>query len=389
MATTMQAGDQRPPGLAERVLAERGRDGGRLQRLEGDRQGTALQHDREVLRLVDRADAGDLSAVRAADPVRVLLPVDRRPRLDLAVEDDREVLRHRLAEQVRLGAPTAGDIAGDAAEDVGALVRERHRHDRLAGLGVEVLARARQAQLLTGHLGDDVLLVGVAGVVADQVVRVRRRVLDVDAGAHDLAAAALEHDRLRRHAEEPPALRQLVARGALAARLLERLAVEQLLLRGRRPGDDLLLVVEQVPARGVVVLDQRLLAREQLMDGRGRDGEAVDVDRRRHEVLLEVEELELRGLAEDLDHALGVLDARDADRDLVVARLADLGLGDAEGVDAVAEDLDGALEVGRLQRPVRRRHRLQRHLEARPGGPGRASASASAASRGSPGERRR
>ena len=64
-----------------------------------------------------------------------------------------------------------------------------------------------------------------------------------------------------------------------------------------------------------------------------------------------------------LDHAGRVLDAREVDHDLVVALLADLRLRDAEPIDAVAEDLDRAVEVGLLQRAVRRRHRLQRHLE--------------------------
>ena len=60
----------------------------------------------------------------------------------------------------------------------------------------------------------------------------------------------------------------------------------------------------------------------------------------------------------------GFLTPGQVDHDLVVALLADLGLRDAEPVDAVAEDLDRAVEVGLLQRPVGRRHRLQRHLEA-------------------------
>ena len=73
-----EAGDRGLPGLRERVLAERGRDRGLLERDERDGQGAGLEHEREVLRLVDVADPGDLGAVRAADPVRVLLEVDRR-----------------------------------------------------------------------------------------------------------------------------------------------------------------------------------------------------------------------------------------------------------------------------------------------------------------------
>ena len=114
----------------------------------------------------------------------------------------------------------------------------------------------------------------------------------------------------------------------------------------------------------VVVLDECLLTGEQRVERLRRDRESLDADRRRHEVRLEVVELELRRLAEDPDHLVGVLDAGDLDRDLVVALLPDLGLRDAEPVDAVAQDLDRAGEVGLLQLPVRRRHRLERHLEA-------------------------
>ena len=61
--------------------------------------------------------------------------------------------------------------------------------------------------------------------------------------------------------------------------------------------------------------------------------------------------------------AAGSLIPGQLDRDLVVALRPDLGLGDAEPVDAVAHDLDGAVEVLLGQLPVARRNRLQRHLE--------------------------
>ena len=62
--------------------------------VELDRQRAGLEHEREVLRLARRADARDL-ARRPGDAVRERLVgvVDLRERLDLAVEDDREVLR--------------------------------------------------------------------------------------------------------------------------------------------------------------------------------------------------------------------------------------------------------------------------------------------------------
>ncbi len=145
--------------------------------------------------------------------------------------------------------------------------------------------------------------------------------------------------------------------------MLDDLALEQLVLRGHRAGALLLLVVEEVPGPGLALLDEGLLAGEQRVEGRGRHRVPLDADRGRHEIRLEVVELELRGLAEDPDHLLGVLDARDLDRDLVAALLPDLRLGDAEPVDAVAKDLDRTGEVGLLQLAVRRRHRLKRHLE--------------------------
>jgi hypothetical protein len=142
-----EAGDRGLPGLRERVLAERGRDRGLLERRERDWEGAGLQDEREVPPLVQVADARDLRSARAADPVRVLVPVDRRPRLDLAVEHDREVL-----ERLLLGDAAAGEVPDrlaavglgvrDRAELVRAVVRELHQHDRLARRRVEVLARA-------------------------------------------------------------------------------------------------------------------------------------------------------------------------------------------------------------------------------------------------------
>ena len=60
---------------------------------------------------------------------------------------------------------------------------------------------------------------------------------------------------------------------------------------------------------------------------------------------LEVVEVELGGGPDPIDRAVGVLDVGQADLDLVGADAGDLGLGDAEGVDAVADDLDRAVDV--------------------------------------------
>ena len=72
-----------------------------------DRQRTGLQHERELLRVAERAAAHvDLRAVVAGDAVRVLLEVDVRHRLDLVVEHDREVLRAALDVLLAAGALT-------------------------------------------------------------------------------------------------------------------------------------------------------------------------------------------------------------------------------------------------------------------------------------------
>ena len=88
------------------------------------------------------------------------------------------------------------------------------------------------------------------------------------------------------------------------------------------------------------------------------------VDRRRHERGLEVVELELRGLADDRRGLVHVVHRRQLDHDLVRALLADLGLGDAELVDAVAHDVDRAVEVLGRELVAARRLRLQHDLEA-------------------------
>ncbi len=63
----------------------------------------------------------------------------------------------------------------------------------------------------------------------------------------------------------------------------------------------------------------------------------------RYDVRFPVVELQPRGLTDDLLGAVHVLDVRQADGDQVLARGLDLGLGDAELVDALAHDVDRAL----------------------------------------------
>ena len=86
------------------------------------------------------------------------------------------------------------------------------------------------------------------------------------------------------------------------------------------------------------------LAAQEVEQARGGDC-ALGADRRADEVLLEVVELELGGLPDQLGGFLRIGDAGQLDDDLVVALLADLGLGDAELVDAVPHDVHRAIEV--------------------------------------------
>ena len=169
----------------ERVLTERGRDRGLVERDELDRQRTGLEHEREILRLLDVADPRDLGVARDAAGERAVGVVDLRPRANLAVEHDREVLR-RVAE---LAAHVLG--ARDLLEAVAALVRELERHDRLVGRRVEVLARAGELQVGTRHLRH------VRRVVLEEVVRVRRWVTSPTTRAHDWPARRTRSPRCR------------------------------------------------------------------------------------------------------------------------------------------------------------------------------------------------
>ena len=103
---------------------------------------------------------------------------------------------------------------------------------------------------------------------------------------------------------------------------------------------------------------------ENRIERRARDREAVLGDRRRHEVLLEVVELELRRLADQLRRLVGIVQPRELDDDLVRRLRAQLGLARADLVDPVADDLDRAVEilVGHLLAGWGLR--LENHLEA-------------------------
>ena len=74
------------------------------------------------------------------------------------------------------------------------------------------------------------------------------------------------------------------------------------------------------------------------------------------DVRLPVVEVHLRRLADLAGRLVGVVDVRERDVDLILARALDLRLGDAELVDALAHDLDRA--VDRLAGDLRLLRRL-------------------------------
>ena len=223
-----------------------------------------------------------------------------------------------------------------------ALVAEVEGDDRLvAGPLVEVLlgvldVRARQAW-----------------VVADdpEPVRGRRRRAGLLVAQHEHAGLNLDD------------LGALLLRVAQAlqrglARLVGQAVVERLL-------GDLVERVEARAGRGLAVLGHRDLALGRALDrvveaghrllaavDLGGVGLAVLVE----DVLLPVVEEELGGRADLVGGALGVVDARQVDLDLIVAGTGELGLGDAERVDAIAHDVQRALQ--RLGRDLRLLGRL-------------------------------
>jgi hypothetical protein len=154
-------------------------------------------------------------------------------------------------------------------------------------------------------------------------------------------------------------------RGLLAVR---GLAVVERLLGG---------LVERVEARRVgrvvvVVVLRRALGRllDRLVEAGDRRLLAGVLVRVRLARLVEdvgfpVVEEQLRGRAHLLGRALGVVDAWEVHLDLVAAREQQLGLGDAERVDAVAHDVQRALErLLRHRRLLRCRLALVDELDA-------------------------
>jgi hypothetical protein len=312
--------------------------------------------------VADVADAGDLSRA-ARDPVRVRLPVDGRRRLDLPVEDDREALERLLGVLNRPGRrlSAGGQVACDVVELVAARAGELHQDDRALGLR-EVLAGAVELEVGARHLRCRVLL--VVRVVVEEVVVVPGRRRLVHAGAVALADAAVEDDPLLGDAVELEALGERLA----GVRLEALPALAQPLLGVLRAENDLLrLRVDEVPLLGRALLGLRLDLLQQLKQvlRRLRKGQQPLLDGSGFpDVGLKVVQPELRGLADQRCGLPGVVDARQLDRDLVGALLADLGLADAELVDAGPHDLHGARHVLVGDLVILRRHGAEHDLEA-------------------------
>ena len=208
-----------------------------------------------------------------------------------------------------------------------------------------------ELQVLARHLGN------VGRRVPEEVVRVRRRVELADARADDLAAAARDD-----HGARAARRRACSPSGSLPSHLAS--AVSRV---ADRADDELLpLLVEDVALLGLAACRERLLARRA-----GRRASRVAIGCRVRASIDGATRFVSRSKSSSwavlpmiFAAAAGILDAGQLDRDLVVALRADLGLGDAEPVDAVAHDRDRAVEVLLRQLAVARRHRLLRHLEA-------------------------
>src|SRR5207244_12940661 len=247
----------------------RGRDVRPLGDGEAHRQRARLEDEPQVLRLLRAREAGDARAA-AADPARErgVVGVDLRERLDLVVEDDREVLRRPVALAAR---PLGG---GDLLEDLPAVTREVHQHLRLARVGIDVGAWARELQVVARELRNPGGL-----VVREQVPPGPggRHVGRADGGAW----AARDPDGVVRDGKELEALRDLLEVPHLRKR-------EERRLRRPRAGEELLLRVEEVPGRRLSLLRQGLDAGEEAEEAWLRPGHSVRTGGRSRHRRLEV-----------------------------------------------------------------------------------------------------
>ena len=240
----------------------------------------------------------------------------------------------------RVVGAALGDLAGRLGERAPAGVAELHRDDRRAARAVlEVLLR-----VLDLVAGEDRVVLDHPPVVDDALL---------------LLPFAFVHG-----ADDDDALGHLEDLGLVGER---RLLVREGLLEIRaRPGRHaveqrlvgvLVERVEEPGVRVVVVDDRRALGRplHGVVEPADRLLAAVDLLRVVLAVLVEdvgfpVVEVQLRRGADDVRRPVRVGDARQGHLDLVAARALQLGLGDAERVDAAAHDVERAVERFRRDR---------------------------------------
>ena len=239
----------------------------------------------------------------------------------------------------------------DLVELLRAFAGEAEPDDVALARGADVGRDVRQLQVAARRLGDRRVTLGVE---LEEVVDGcgGRRVGDARAPGRRLTA---HHGHLRRYGQHREALRNLSS---------EPRRVEELRARVLRAGDESLrLRVEEIEGGGRALLRVDLHLAQQVVEaGKGDHAPGAVVGGPR-DVGLEVVELQLGRLADDLRRLARVVDAGELDHDLVLALLPDLGLGDAELVDAAAHDRDRALHARRIAGLALRRHRLEHDLQ--------------------------
>ena len=249
------------------------------------------------------------------------------------VRGDRVLIRcAELAGEAGIDPAAVVLRARDPLELVRAVPRELERHDRRAGVLVDVRSDARLDEILPGQLRRPARMLRARWEVLEQVpVRAARRgSARLDAGQPDTRYGAPHrlgvHGHLQHHG----------VRGLLPAFV----GRQQLLDRWSRPLHDRLgvLGVEQVVRLRRALIRAALHRFEQLVERRQRSRLLVRAHARRREARLEVEDLEPAGRAEGLREVGGRVATPVLDHDLVSVD-ADLWRGDAKRVDAVLDDL--------------------------------------------------
>ena len=301
--------------------------------------------------------------------------VDVRRLLELAVEHDRVmagirgdrvlVVRVQLAGLARVDPATVVLVLGDPLELVRAMARELERHDRRAGVRVDIGGDARLDEVLARQRRGQLEQVPVLAALRAAV-----RAGAEAAGGRDLAGDGLgvgghlQHLRVRRLL--PVLVRQQQLLATPGRPLQDR-------MRGLRPRDLLALDLrrdllfdglEQVVRLRRALVRLRLHCLEQAVERRNRRRLLVSLHGRRQEARLEVEHLELAGRADGLRGLGRVVDAGELDHDLVPALDGDVRRDEAARVGALGDDLLGDLHLLRVDALALLRNRAEDDLEA-------------------------